>query len=91
MTKFERLKELEKRINRLERFLEKKDSYPVLLLSTRYTYSDDFYDQDETSKRLRGFPQTYDLPEDLNLRGLVIKRIEEQLAEYKKEFLKLLD
>lgn len=89
--RFERLKELESRIDKGTRFLERVDAYPHLTLSSKPAYKDGFWEVNEESKKHIGYTHRCDLPEDLGLRDMVINRVKKEVAKMQKEFNELMN
>lgn len=87
---FERLKELEKKRNRLHKFYEEMKAYKYLCLSKSPAKNKDFWEQDERSKRVTGMPQIIDLPDGEELKALVLKAISEKEKAIEAEFNELI-
>lgn len=90
---FERLKKLEQKKERLNRFYSEFKAYPHLVLSNTGWGQKAFWEQKEASKRAvgAGIPKIMDLPDDLNLLNIVLKEIEAEAKRIDKEFSDLLN
>lgn len=89
--RFERLKELERRRERLGKFFTEVKSYPYTVFSNQPAKRDEFYEQDENSKRVSAMSQTLDVPPDIDARRLILDAAEALSKSLDKEFSDLLN
>ncbi len=64
-SKYEKLRNLEKRISRLERCKQDMEKFPFVVLSDSMHGREPFYKQKETHKRYKPIPAIRDLPPEV--------------------------